>query len=96
MQVTAGNFVTAHRSRSGVNTISRLRRLGTDHSFVVNNSDGSNSRSEPVQAEVHHEPSETEKDVELYELIPSEKEFGTLGNSRPLLRAGVSVSLRPL
>jgi hypothetical protein len=28
-------------------------------------------------------------DSDLYELIPSEKEFGTLGNSRPVLR-GVS------
>jgi len=28
-------------------------------------------------------------DSDLYELIPSEKEFGTLGNARPVLR-GVS------
>ena len=76
VQVTPGNFVTAHRSRNGgINTISRLRRLGTDHSFVVNG-------SEPVHSvEVHAEPS---SDKELYELIPSEKEFGTLGNARPL------------
>jgi hypothetical protein len=34
--VTAGNLVTATRTRSGamMNTISRLRRLGTDHTFV--------------------------------------------------------------
>lgn len=29
------------------------------------------------------------RDSDLYELIPSEKEFGTLGNARPVLR-GVS------
>ena len=36
VQVTAGNLVTATRTRSGamMNTISRLRRLGTDHTFV--------------------------------------------------------------
>lgn len=81
VQVTPGNFVTAHRSRSAFNTISRLRRLGTDHSFAANG---------PVhEAEVHAQPDEP-KDVELYELIPSEKEFGTLGNSRPPLRTGVN------
>ena len=83
VEVTSGHFVTATRTRSGAlhNTISRLRRLGTDHTFNPLSTDGgdgagdNNSSPRQVEAEVHH-------DV-LYELIPcSEKEFGTLGNAR--------------
>lgn len=90
VQVTAGNLVTATRTRSGamMNTISRLRRLGTDHTFVSGC---------PVQADIHLPPTtisspaknsgpshqQIEPESDLYELIPSEKEFGTLGTARP-------------
>lgn len=98
VQVTAGHLVTATRTRSGsmMNTISRLRRLGSDHTFV----------SGPVvQADILPVPaiqrsgSSTEanggnrsvnvqrRDSDVYEFIPSEKEFGTLGTARPVSRA---------
>ena len=85
VEVTSGHFVTATRPRSGAlhNTISRLRRLGTDHTFnplTAEAADGSDINGHQVEAEIHHHHPPT--DV-LYELIPcSEKEFGTLGNAR--------------
>ncbi|XP_057376794.1 serine-rich adhesin for platelets-like [Daphnia carinata] len=94
VQVTAGNLVTATRTRSGamMNTISRLRRLGTDHTFV--------SAPTAIQVDVHAPPhcnanaaagdpkrvESNARDCDLYELIPSEKEFGTLGTARPAMR----------
>lgn len=125
VQVTAGNLVTATRTRSGamMNTISRLRRLGTDHTFVSGLTTGPSNgkilkkkiqiqmiyignRETAIQVDIHPPPScstvngpsassnsnrieSNGGDSDLYELIPSEKEFGTLGNARPVLR-GVS------
>ena len=97
VQVTAGNLVTATRTRSGamMNTISRLWRLGTDHTFVSGC---------PVQADIHPPPmmispqaknssQQGEPESDLYELIPSEKEFGTLGTARPVQK-GVSCCIK--
>ncbi len=65
-----------------MNTISRLRRLGTDHTFI----------SGTMQVQVHQSSEDDPAAAtdgatdQHYELIPSEREFGTLGNSKPILR----------
>lgn len=68
-----------------MNTISRLRRLGTDHTFI--------SGTGPAMQVQVHQSSEDDPAAatdgatdQHYELIPSEREFGTLGNSKPILR----------
>ena len=99
VQVSSAHFVTATRTRSGAlhNTISRLRRLGTDHTF---NPDVMNVNEQVV--EIHQQTTPPGGDV-LYELISSpgptaasggggqcsdEKDFGTLGNGRQVKLRG--------
>ena len=79
VQVTSGHLVTATRTRSGaMNTISRLRRLGADHTFAS---------GPAVQVEIHRQAEATPSNGhdQHYELIPSEKEFGTLGPAKPIV-----------
>ena len=68
-----------------MNTISRLRRLGTDHTFISgpnHHRDDDDDRHHQVEV---HQSETTPVDERLYERMPGEKEFGTLAVLRTVI-----------